>query len=79
MIKREELSNPDSCINRAEDHEPVFVLRANDPVAAQVVMYWCELARIYHELEKIREASALAQEMDDYHMKLVESRGGRRP
>lgn len=40
MIKREEVSNLNSCLNRAHDDEPVFVLRANDPIAAHVVEYW---------------------------------------
>ena len=72
MIKREELSNPNSCINRAADDEPVFVLLAHDPVAAEVVRTWCAMARHYHEPEKIEEASALAQDMDDYQMRLME-------
>lgn len=72
MIKRKELSDPNSCINRAEDDEPVFVLRAKDPIASQVVLYWCKLAYRIHEEEKIREADDLAIDMDDYQMSLME-------
>lgn len=38
--KREELSNPKSCLNRASDDEPLFVLRAHDKVAPHVVRAW---------------------------------------
>lgn len=38
--KAQEIRNPDSCLNKAAFDEPVFVLRANDPVAAHVVEYW---------------------------------------
>jgi hypothetical protein len=31
MIKNLELTNPDSCLNKAADDEMVFVLRAKDP------------------------------------------------
>ena len=46
MLKRDELSNPNSCLNRAADDEPVFVLRANDENAAPAVAAW---ARDYLE------------------------------
>jgi hypothetical protein len=40
MIKRDELANPNSCLNKAADNEPIFVLRANDDIAAYVVREW---------------------------------------
>lgn len=40
MLKRDEISDPKSCINRAADDEPVFVLRANDENAAPAVAAW---------------------------------------
>lgn len=43
MIKRDELASPDSCINRAADDEPVFVLRAKDPTFGAVIREWIEL------------------------------------
>lgn len=72
MIKREEIANPDSCLSRAADDEPVFVLRANDPRAAHVVRYWA--AEYLHEkggfarmtdaqVAKYNEALKLASEM----------------
>lgn len=42
MRKKDELSNPSSCLNRAADDEPIFVLRANDPSAPTAVAAWAE-------------------------------------
>lgn len=39
MIKTAELTGP-SCLTRAADDEPLFVLRANDPLAPKVVREW---------------------------------------
>lgn len=41
MLKLEELSNPNSCINRAKDDEMVFVLLARDSAAPRVIREWC--------------------------------------
>ncbi len=73
MIKRDELSNPESCINRAEDDEPLFVIRGKDPIAVSVVRFWCDHAERDHEHEKIVEAEAIAQEMADYQLKRREA------
>lgn len=40
MLKRDELTNPNSCLNKADDNEPLFVLRANDENAAPIVAAW---------------------------------------
>lgn len=40
MLKRDELSQPDSCLNKAGDDELIFVLLARDPAAADTVRYW---------------------------------------
>lgn len=40
MKKLDELENPDSCLNRAGLDEPIFVLRANDELAAGIVREW---------------------------------------
>lgn len=40
MLKRNELDNPNSCLNQAADDEPVFVLRANDERASGTVRSW---------------------------------------
>jgi hypothetical protein len=74
MIKRDELSIGTSCLSRAAHDEPIFVLRANDPLAAQTVRQW---ARDYRYAKtdangrttdqqhtKYLEANALADQMD---------------
>jgi len=40
MIKRDELTNPSSCLNRARDDEMVFVLLGRDPAAAEAIDAW---------------------------------------
>lgn len=42
--KQENLSNPASCLNKAGPNEPIFVLRANDPIASKVVRIWASLS-----------------------------------
>lgn len=42
MIKREELSNPNSCINRAKDEELTFVLLARDAAAPVAIQAWAD-------------------------------------
>jgi hypothetical protein len=38
--KNRNIINPDSCWNKAADDEPVFVLRAKDPLAHAIVVIW---------------------------------------
>lgn len=74
MIKRDELANPNSCINRADDDEPVFVLRAHDPAAPEIVREWADAyasrkedkGSVMTETQraKYREALNLAQLME---------------
>lgn len=40
MLKRDELTNPESCLNKADEAEPLFVLRANDENAPAAVAAW---------------------------------------
>lgn len=40
MIKSQELADKTSCINKAADDEPVFVLRASDITAPDVIEFW---------------------------------------
>lgn len=55
------LDNPDSCWNRAADDEPVFVLRATDPVAAKVIRYWVTMR--YNAMRHTANAAHYANEM----------------
>jgi hypothetical protein len=40
MIKRDELANPNSCLNRAADNEPIFVLRGKDVAIQETIRNW---------------------------------------
>lgn len=42
MRKRDEMTNPDSCMSRAKDDEMTFVLLARDPAAPAVIRAWVE-------------------------------------
>lgn len=75
-LKRDEIANPDSCLNRAADGEPIFVLRANDPIAARVVRMWADEYSMektlsstdgimtHAQLSKAQEARGTANMMD---------------
>jgi hypothetical protein len=45
MLKRDELANPQSCLNRAINHEMIFVLLARDEAAPAAIREWIQ-ARI---------------------------------
>lgn len=40
MKRTDEVRRVDSCLNKAHDDEPLFVLRSNDPGAPQAVRAW---------------------------------------
>ena len=63
-IKRYELADPNSCLNRAADDEPIFVLRAKDPLAAKSVEDWAARAVLsgLHD-DKAKAAYRFAQAM----------------
>lgn len=67
MLKKHELVVPHSCLNKADPNEPIFVLRAKDPLAAMTIRYWAAMADGVHEHEKIDEALRFAVEMDQWH------------
>lgn len=70
MIKRDELSNPNSCLNKTHDDEPIFVLRANDAVAAHVVEYWAS-AYVIEKQDHNTDGQLTAAQ----HAKVLEARG----
>lgn len=72
MLKRDEVSNPSSCLNKAAEDEPVFVLRGKDPCAPDAIRFWADCAseREEHEDEKIEEALKMADQMDAYRARL---------
>lgn len=72
MTKEQEIKDPDSCLNRARPGEMVFVLRAHDPCAAQLVRIWTDL-RIFRgknkpEDKQIMDALACADMMDEQRL-----------
>lgn len=66
MIKQQVLTDPNSCLNKAGPGEPLFVLRAKDPAAAQAVRHWATMASGEHDDRKIAAALAVADAMDDW-------------
>jgi hypothetical protein len=66
LIKTLELKDPNSCLNKAADDEPLFVLRAKDVLADKAILYWAHLARSIHEPDKVTEAISLARRMVEW-------------
>jgi hypothetical protein len=64
VIKREEIQNPSSCLNKARPDEPVFVLRAQDKFAPDLVDQWADRAELNGTApSKVDEARKLADQM----------------
>ena len=61
-IKRDEIADPNSCLNRAADDEPIFVLRGKDPLFAKIVEEWAARSALagLHD-DRFREAFRYAQ------------------
>ena len=68
MIKRNELTDPNSCMSRARDDEMTFVLLARDAAAPVAIRAWCDervrLGKNKFGDEQICEAMACAYRMD---------------
>ena len=61
-----------NCYAKAEPDEPIFVLRANDPIAPMVVRLWA--AQYWQhggEQEKVEEARAVADAMEKWQRERV--------
>jgi DnaJ-class molecular chaperone len=72
MIKREELSNPNSCMSRAKDDEMTFVLLARDEAAPMTIRVWVgervRLGKNKMDDPQIKEALRCADEMSFQRM-----------
>lgn len=70
MIKRDELANPDSCLNRAENSEMVFVLLGRDEAAPATIRAWCRarvvIGKNKRDDPEIVEALACAKSMENW-------------
>lgn len=58
------------CLDNAADDEPVFVLRAQDALAVEVIHHWADLLEAnngtYAATEKASEARDIADAMEDW-------------
>lgn len=70
MKKRDELTHPDSCMARASDDEPVFVLLGRDAAATGTIRRWTqlrlELGRNRPDDAQIASALETAEAMERY-------------
>jgi hypothetical protein len=63
-IERERAARGEGCLGKAADNEPVFILRAQDSLAADCVEQWAIHARAAGcPVDKVREAFDLVDEM----------------
>lgn len=58
--------NDDRCLNKVSDDEPIFVLRAQDISAPDVIRRWIMLNIASLDQEHINEAERCAQAMQDW-------------
>ena len=70
MIKREELTNPNSCMSRARDDEMTFVLLGRDIAAPVAIRAWVaeriRLGKNQQNDPQIVEAITCASEMERF-------------
>jgi hypothetical protein len=69
MIKRLELTSPQSCLTRAEDDEPLFVLLARDRMAPKIIRQWVHERRAHVEDQdeaQLTEATNLALQREEW-------------
>jgi hypothetical protein len=68
VIKREELTNPKSCMSKARDDELTFVLLERDDAAPTTIRFWAfERVRLGKNTQndpQIREALECARRME---------------
>lgn len=68
ITKNQVLSDPESCLNKAKGHEPIFVLRAQDVLAIPGVLDWCMRAReLGVNPAKLEGAQNVLTWMADWH------------
>lgn len=79
--KVENILDPQSCWNRAENEEPVFILRANDYEAPAVVIMWANRYAIkkggwakmtYEQRAKFEGALRVAEAMRQWQLKKID-------
>ena len=69
MLKRDELTNPDSCLSKAKEGERLFVLLARDKAAPATIRFWVQtriqLGKNQPDDPQIVEALACADLMEN--------------
>ena len=75
--KADNILNPRSCWNRAENSEPIFVLRANDPAAPAAIIMWATqyreskggwLSMTVEQRQKFYDALDVAAKMREWYL-----------
>lgn len=68
------LTDQNSCLMKAAEDEPLFVLRARDPLAAECVRYWANraISTGSHEPDKGMSAHTIADAMLEWRRKWVD-------
>lgn len=68
MLKKDELANPESCLNKAKNDERIFVLLARDAAAPHAINAWVNerirLGKNKWADEQIQEAIMCAARME---------------
>jgi hypothetical protein len=63
-LERQRAARGEGCLGKAADDEPVFVLRAQDALAADLVEKWAIWARMHGcPNDKVQEALVLVEDM----------------
>lgn len=78
MIKRDEIEHPESCFNKAQDGERLFVMLARDPAAPPAIRLWIaeriRLGKNKPDDAQIREAEECARRMEIERSEIEASR-----
>jgi hypothetical protein len=71
-IERDRTARGEGPLGKAHDDEPVFILRAQDCLAAETAERWAIRARAMGvDHDKVQEVFALAEEMLQWHSRKV--------
>ena len=78
MIKRDEIEDSESCFNKAQDGERLFVMLARDPAAPAAIRAWIaeriRLGKNKPEDDQIREAHECANLMEVERVEIESAR-----
>jgi len=66
-LKKLEIANPNSCLNKAEENEPIFVLRAQDKLSPILIEAWASFAELVNcDPSKVFKARECAKDMREW-------------